>query len=36
MALKEKIKREELALYEVLKHPVFCTEFINNLDKLPH
>jgi len=33
MALKEKVSREDLYLYEVLKHPVFCGEFINNIDK---
>ena len=35
MPLREKITREELILHEILKHPVLCAEFINNLDKLP-
>lgn len=34
MALIEKVSQEDLILYEVLKHPVLCTEFINNIDKL--
>jgi hypothetical protein len=33
MALKEKITFEDLALYTVLSHPVFCGEFINNIDR---
>jgi hypothetical protein len=36
MALKEKITQKELILHEILKHPVLCGEFIENLDKLPH
>jgi len=28
--------REEFALYEVLRHPVFSWEFINNVDKLDY
>lgn len=36
MALKEKITQEDLHLYEILKNPVLCGEFINNIDKLPH
>jgi len=36
MALKEKVTREELILYEIFKNPVLCGEFINNIDKLPH
>ncbi len=35
MALKEKISQDELMLYEVLKNPVLCGEFINNLDRIP-
>lgn len=35
MALKEKTSQDELILYEIIKHPVLCGEFINNLDKLP-
>lgn len=33
MALKEKITQEDLYLYEILKNPVLCGEFLNNLDK---
>lgn len=33
MPLKEKVTQEDLYLYEVLKNPVLCGEFINNLDK---
>ena len=35
MAIVEKISFEDLMLYEILKNPVLCTEFINNLDRLP-
>ena len=31
--IKEKIKREDLILYEILKNPVLFTEFVNNLDR---
>lgn len=34
MALKTKVSQEDLILYEILKNPVLCGEFINNLDKL--
>lgn len=33
MALVEKLTHEELALYEILRNPVLCSEFINNIDK---
>lgn len=33
MSLTEKISQEDLALYEILRNPVLCTEFINNYDK---
>ena len=35
MALKTKPTREEMMLYEILRHPVFSTEFIYNLDRIP-
>jgi hypothetical protein len=35
MALKVKPTQEETCLYEILKHPVFCTEFIYNIDRIP-
>ena len=35
MTLEVKITQEDLILYEILKHPVLCGEFINNVDKLP-
>jgi len=31
--LKEKVSFQDLALYTILSHPVFCGEFIRNLDK---
>lgn len=31
--IKEKIKQEDLILYEILKNPVLFSEFINNLDR---
>lgn len=31
MAIREKLDPEELALAEILRHPVFCSEFIRNL-----
>ncbi len=34
MAILEKITQDDLTLYEILKNPVLCTEFINNIDKL--
>lgn len=36
MAIVERVDREELALYEVLRHPILCGEFINNIDKLEY
>lgn len=36
MGLTEKYTQEDLILYEVLKNPVLCGEFLNNLDKYPH
>src|SRR3990172_4754874 len=36
MALEIIPEEEDLYLYEVLRHPVFCWEFIQNLDKLEH
>ena len=33
MAISEKITQEDLVLYEIMKNPVLCTEFINNYDK---
>ena len=35
MALKLKPTYEEFCLYEVLKHPLFCPEFIYNIDRDP-
>ena len=35
MALAEKITQEDLILYELLKHPVLCPEFIYNVDLDP-
>lgn len=32
MALKEKITRDDLAFYEIMRHPVLCGEFIHNYD----
>lgn len=32
MALKAKPSKEEFMLYEILRHPVLCPEFIRNLD----
>lgn len=31
----ERPNREDLLLYEILKHPVLCTEFIYNIDLVP-
>lgn len=31
--IEAKIDRDELALYEVLKNPCWCAEFINNVDR---
>lgn len=33
MAIREKLSHDEILLYEMLKHPVFCAEFIENIDK---
>jgi hypothetical protein len=33
LALKEKITQKELILYEILKHPALCGQFIRNVDK---
>lgn len=35
MPIVEKITQEDLILYEILRNPVLCTEFIENFDKLP-
>lgn len=35
MAISEKPSREELILYEILKNPVLCMEFIYNMDLVP-
>lgn len=32
----ERLEHQDFALYEVLRHPVHCWEFIMNVDKLPH
>ncbi len=32
MPLKEKPSKEDFMLYEILRHPVFCSEFIYNVD----
>ncbi len=36
MPLVEKITVEDLALYELLRNPVLCSEFLENFDKLPN
>jgi len=36
MSLVEKITQEDLVLYEILRNPVLCAEFIQNLDKLEY
>lgn len=36
MAIKEKVSFEDLILYEVLRHPVMCPEFIRNVDLDPN
>lgn len=33
MTIKSKINQEDLILYEILRNPVLCGEFINNIDK---
>lgn len=35
MPLVEKVSREDLELYEILRNPVLATEFMENYDKLP-
>ena len=35
MAIAEKITQEDIILYEILKHPVLCPEFIYNIDLDP-
>lgn len=35
MSVKEKTTPEDLILFEILRHPVFCAEFIRNLDLDP-
>lgn len=32
MAIREKVTQQDLALYEILRNPVLCTEFLYNLD----
>jgi len=36
MGLAEKTSQDELYIYEILKNPVLCIEFIENIDKLSH
>lgn len=36
MAITEKVTQEDLVLYEILRNPVLCTEFVRNIDLLPH
>ena len=36
MGLVEKLNRKDFILYEILRHPAFCWEFINTVDKMPH
>ena len=36
MPLKEKITQKDLILYEILKHPALCGQFIRNIDKTAH
>ncbi|KKN65294.1 hypothetical protein LCGC14_0482770 [marine sediment metagenome] len=31
--IEEKIDREELIVYEILRHPVLCAEFLENVDR---
>jgi len=33
MPILEKVSQEDLHLYEILKNPVLCTEFIQNIDR---
>jgi hypothetical protein len=34
--IKEKVSQDDLTLYEILKNPVLCTEFIYNIDNTPY
>jgi hypothetical protein len=34
--IKERVTQEDLILYEILRHPALCWEFIMNLDKTEH
>jgi hypothetical protein len=36
MAIKEKLSRDEIILYDILKHPVLGPEFIYNLDRMEY
>ena len=36
MALKEHVAQSDLYLYEIIKNPVLCTEFIQNYDKVAY
>lgn len=33
--IRAKLNKEELALYEILRHPIWCSEFLRNLDLDP-
>lgn len=35
MSLKEKITQDDLMLYEIMRNPVLCGEFVNNVDLDP-
>lgn len=35
MSLVQKVSQEDIILYEILKHPVMCSEFIYNIDLDP-
>jgi len=35
LAIKVKPTEDEMMLYEILRHPVFCSEFIYNVDLVP-
>jgi hypothetical protein len=36
MAILEKTSQKDLILYEILRHPVLCGEFISNIDRISH
>jgi len=36
LSILEKVSQEDLYLFEILKNPVLCTEFINNFDKMSY